>query len=169
MREMASLIIPELTNKIRNHPDYIEKYKKLQEFEKDRKFCGHLSDHFFAVARLMWIYNLEDSAGLSKDLIYAAAFLHDMGRCDEYEKKIPHDIAGADFAFNIMTEVGFSKEDANAVKDAILSHRSKDELDTKGLEYYLNKADKKSRDCLYCKVKDECNWPLEKKNMIIEY
>ena len=62
------------------HPLYQEQLSLLMDAEKDRIFCRHTVEHFLDVARLMYLYNLEDSAGLEKELIYAAAFLHDIGR-----------------------------------------------------------------------------------------
>lgn len=43
-------------------------------------------EHFLDVARLMYIYNLEDQAGFSKEMIYAAGLLHDIGRYEQMEK-----------------------------------------------------------------------------------
>ena len=45
---------------------------------------GHLLD----VARLAWIFNLEANQEISKERIYAAALLHDIGRHIQYETEL---------------------------------------------------------------------------------
>ena len=45
-------------------------------------------EHFLDVARLMYIYNLEDQAGFSKEMIYAAGLLHDIGRYEQMKKRV---------------------------------------------------------------------------------
>ena len=67
----------ERIQKILNHPLYQEQFKLLQNAEKDREFCRHTMEHFVDVARLMYIYTLEEKTNVSKELIYAAALLHD--------------------------------------------------------------------------------------------
>ena len=70
----------ERIQKILNHPLYQEQFKLLQDAEKDREFCRHTMEHFVDVARLMYIYTLEEKTNVSKELIYAAALLHDIGQ-----------------------------------------------------------------------------------------
>ena len=62
------------------HPFFQELVQNLQQAEKGRIFCRHTMEHFLDTARLMYIYNLEDGAPVKKDIIYAAALLHDLGR-----------------------------------------------------------------------------------------
>ena len=50
----------ERIQKILNHPLYQEQFKLLQDAEKDREFCRHTMEHFVDVARLMYIYTLEE-------------------------------------------------------------------------------------------------------------
>ena len=66
----------ERIQKILNHPLYQEQFKLLQDAEKDREFCRHTMEHFVDVARLMYIYTLEEKTNVSKELIYAAALLY---------------------------------------------------------------------------------------------
>ena len=80
--------------KIVCHETYKQTYEKLQELEKDREFCGHDMEHFLSVARISYLMVLEKNLDIPKDIIYATAFLHDMGRADQYEKGISHDEAG---------------------------------------------------------------------------
>ena len=89
-------------HKIQNHPIFREQYQLLVEAEKDRIFCRHTMEHFLDVARLMYIYDLEDGAGIDKEIIYAAALLHDIGRFRQYEEGVPHDVASAQIATVIL-------------------------------------------------------------------
>lgn len=157
--------------KIQSHPVFTEQYLLLVNEEKDRIFCRHTMDHFLDVARLMYIYNLEDDAGVEKELIYAAALLHDIGRYEQISRGTPHDLAGAKIAGQIMEDCNFSEEEIRKVQRAIASHRThgtgRDREDC--LSEYLYRADKQSRNCFSCPAYEECNWPEEKKNMVIKY
>lgn len=81
----------ERVNQICKHPLWVESVKKIQALEQQRIFCRHNIPHFLDVARLSWIENLEQGLGISKELIYAAAMLHDIGRHLQYTEQIPHD------------------------------------------------------------------------------
>ncbi len=144
---------------------YQKEYEKLQEMEKGRKFCCHDMEHFLAVARLCYIFVLEEQREISKDVIYGTAFLHDLGRVAQYETGISHEEAGAELAEEILMECGYNEEERKTMIETILSHRSLKQDDTTfaGIFY---KADKLSRDCIHCKAKEECYWPEDKKNHI---
>lgn len=160
----------ERIKRIQAHALFRELYEKLMEAEKDRFFCRHTMEHFLDVARLMYIYSLEDGADIKKDLIYAAALLHDIGRYEQIAKGTPHDLASARIAGNIMPDCGFTKREIQAVQNAILGHRKKESTDCEDrLTAYLYCADKKSRNCFACPAMPECSWPDEKKNLWIEY
>ena len=60
---MKQRIIMKRIDQILSHPVFREQFALLQEAEKDRIFCRHTMEHFLDVARLMYIYNLEDQAG----------------------------------------------------------------------------------------------------------
>lgn len=158
---------------IYTHPLYQQHFLALQGREKDRVFCRHTMEHFLDVARLMYIRNLEEQAGLPKELIYAAALTHDIGRNEQYVSGEPHEEAGARLAGEILKECGFQEEEIQKIQTAILSHRgSKDrgpeEQHTEKLSQYLYWADKKSRNCFSCPACEECNWSEQKKNLNIE-
>lgn len=160
----------ERIQKIQEHPLFQELIKKLQTAEKDRQFCRHTMEHFLDVARLMYIYSLEDGTAIEKDIIYAAALLHDLGRYEQLIHGTPHDIAGARTAEYIMKDCDFQEDEIEAVKTAILGHRNAASLSSDfPLTVYLYRADKKSRNCFACPSETECNWPKEKKNLWIEY
>ena len=159
-------------NLIYNHPVFQEKFQALQEAEKDRKFCKHTLEHFMDVARLMYIDALEHALSISKELIYATALMHDIGRIDQIEQGTPHEKAGAALCDVILPDCGFSEEETAVIKAAILHHRNRTyesevpgEHDT--LSELLYRADKKSRNCFACEMKKECNWDEEKMNLKI--
>ena len=152
---------------IRRHPLFSGEYGRLWAAEANRPFCRHGMDHLLSVARLMYLYSLEDQSGIPKDLLYAAALLHDIGRYAQLTRGTPHHIAGAQMAGEILPACGFSLEETARIQRAILAHRSGDHSDL--LAAYLYRGDKQSRPCFACAAEPDCNWPAEKKNMEITY
>ena len=149
--------------KIVCHETYKQTYERLQELEKDREFCGHDMEHFLSVARISYLMVLEKNLDIPKDIIYATALLHDMGRADQYEKGISHDEAGAILAEEILKDCGYTAAERKIMIDTILKHREdKDKEDSFASIFY--RADKLSRDCIHCKARQDCYWPEEKKN-----
>lgn len=102
------------------HPLYLEYYHRLERAEKERIFCRHQMSHLLDVARIAYIRNLEKGYGFRKDVIYAAAVLHDIGKALQYEEKVPHEIAGERIAGEILDtlpkETGFSEEEKRTIK-----------------------------------------------------
>ena len=94
--------------------------KKKTGFSVDMNM-GHLLD----VARLAWIFNLEANQEISKERIYAAALLHDIGRHIQYENGTPHQIAGLPIAEQILTDCGFYPEEMKEILYAIENHATK--------------------------------------------
>lgn len=160
----------ERVHRIQSHTLFQTLWKNLQEAEENRAFCRHTMEHFLDVARLMYIYALEDGAMLRKDVIYAAALLHDIGRYEQLVSGTPHDLAGAQLAGEIMEDCGFTSEEIQSVQGAISEHRKRDGAPgRKTLSAYLYRADKQSRPCFVCPMREACNWPEETKNIWIEY
>lgn len=155
---------------IRNHPLYVKFYKKLSKAEINRSFCRHQMSHYLNVARIAYIYNLEQNLGFRKEVIYAAAILHDIGKYKQYKKKIPHEIASAEIAeviLNDLPEAYFTEEEKKQIVRAVLEHRKmKEDMSDLGRLLYI--SDKKSRACYMCPAEPECDWSIEKKNMEIE-
>lgn len=149
-------------NKIYSHPLYKECLKRIEEKEKDRIFCLHDISHSLDTARIGYIKILERNLGIDKELYYAAALLHDIGR---YSGK-PHSEASAEYALKIMPDCGFSDAETKAVYDAILCHRVKSDGDS--LSDILSSSDKESRLCFNCKAASECYWNNEKRNKEID-
>jgi len=104
---------------------------------------------------------------LPKELIYAAALLHDIGRAQQYQYNIPHDIAGVEIAREILTDLHFTEQEKELILSSIGHHRKGDSCST--LAALLYKADKQSRNCFLCSAASECYWSDDKKNMKIEY
>ena len=115
----------------------------------------------------MYIYSLENKLDLSREIIYATALLHDIGRAQQYLSGISHDIAGAEIAGKILADLHFTEQEKEEILSAISQHRT-DGSDNV-LAMLLYKADKKSRNCFSCSAASECYWPSEKKNLTIEY
>lgn len=159
----------ERIHRIQNHPLFQEQFRLLQKAEEERFFCRHTIEHFLDVARLMYIYNLEEGAGLDKELIYAAALLHDIGRYEQISQGTPHHISGARIAGEILKACNFSENEAERIQNAIASHRKQEEGMEDRLAAYLYRADKQSRNCFSCPAVRECNWPDDKKNTSIIY
>ena len=116
----------------------------------------------------MYIYSVEQELSISKEVIYAAAFMHDIGRIDQIEKGIPHEMAGAALCDRILPDCGFAKEESTD-KGLILHHRIKDNRRGHALYEMLYWADKKSRNCFACAAQAECNWDRQKMNLEIDY
>ena len=151
-------------NKILNHPLYKIEFNKIQELENTREFCNHTMEHFIDVARIAYIINLEEQLEIKKDIIYAAALLHDIGRACEYENGISHSEAGSIIANGILSSINeFKVEEINDIICAIKEHRSMCEHTTK-LGMLIYKSDKLSRCCFNCKAIEKCNWSEDKKN-----
>lgn len=141
---------------------------EIKSLEKSRKFCKHNKKHFLDVARIAYILNLERKININKEIIYAAAFLHDIGRHKQYEEGIPHEKASAEIAPGILKDSGFSAEEINDIVNAIEEHRQ-NHGKTSALGKIIYEGDKLSRKCFSCKVKKKCNWKEEKKNNTIKY
>ena len=157
-------------NNILFHSTYQQHYGEIQSLEADRKFCGHTMEHFLAVARLSVIMAREEGLDIDKEVIYATALLHDIGRALEMTKGIPHHKGSVLIARDILDECGFDKEEEEMIVQAIEGHR---EMASKkrnkspaaeGFTAVFRKADKLSRNCFDCLAIDECNWPVNKKN-----
>ena len=159
----------ERIGRILNHPIFLENLQKNEAAESDRKFCRHNMVHFLDVARIGRIINAEEAFGLSLDLIYAAAFLHDIGKHLQYSEKIPHEKASARIAPLILKDCGFEEWEAKAIVTAISAHRDISVRDEKDLRGLLYRADKASRACFACKMQEECKWKDGKKNLSVRY
>ncbi len=157
----------ERINRICGHPLWKESLQKIQEWERNRIFCRHTIEHFLDVARIAYIENLEKNLHFSKEIIYAAAMLHDIGRHLQYMQGIPHEQGSAMIAEKILEECGFEEAEQEEILTAIRSHREQETAYGDDLAGMLYRADKKSRNCIFCAAAQECYWSMEKKNLVI--
>ncbi len=172
----------DLTDKIINNREYKTCMERIEAFEKDRVFCKHDMEHLLSVARIAYCINLERGYDISKDLIYSAALLHDIGRCRQYEEGVPHEEAGVEISQEILADCGASKEETELIIDAITSHRGmpgtvpafhllerRNRPQRSTLAQIIKEADNLSRACFNCRAQDDCKWTPDRKNMTPEY
>lgn len=157
----------ERVNRICKHPLWRDNLEKIQELEQDRIFCRHTIEHFLDVARIAYIEDLEKNLHLSKESIYAAALLHDIGRYLQYTQGIPHEEGSVQIAKEILKECGFEQEEQEEILSAIQGHRKQKIAFADDLAGVLYRADKKSRNCAFCTAFQECHWDRENKNLVI--
>ncbi len=146
-----------------------ERLDIIKEAETDRKFCLHDLSHLLDVARICYIINLEEDFCYNKEVIYAMALLHDIGRNSEYEKEMSHHEAGAVIAREILNEIDFWEDEIGLICDAIKKHKDASDMYKDSLGYILYRADKLSRNCFDCKMYDECYWKEDIKNKSVLY
>lgn len=156
-------------NRILHHPVFIETLAAIREQEKDRVFCHHDLNHLLDVARISWIAVLEQNLGLSKDAVYGAALLHDLGRWKQYTSQKPHHIAGAELAQRILPDAGYTEEEIANITEAILYHGEVSTEHPKKLALLLYQADKLSRNCFLCEAQPQCKWPVTQQNNDLRY
>lgn len=166
----------ERIERIRNHPLYVSNQQRIDDMEVNRIFCCHGVNHSLDVARILYILVLEQGLSFDKDIIYATALLHDIGRGLQYEESVSHHEVGAQLAKEILTDCDYNEDEIAMITEAIAGHHTgksyaEQEADTlhdsfKDLFY---RADKLSRNCFDCKASDECYWTQEKRNLQIRY
>ncbi|MBL7574873.1 HDIG domain-containing protein [Peptoniphilus asaccharolyticus DSM 20463] len=156
----------ENSNIIFNLPSIQKLLQELKTLEDDRIYCRHNLTHFLDVARICYILCLENNVSVSKDVIYSAALLHDLGRAYEYKNGTPHDLVSIEIAKEALSHTSFNESDKSLVLSAIEHHRTKS--DSLNFESLFYRADKLSRDCYNCKAHD-CKWDDHKKNLEIKY
>ena len=154
----------ERIEKLIRHPLWREALDGIEAAEADRVFCRHGLSHLLDVARLAYIENLERGLGLSKETVYAAALLHDIGREEQYAQGVPHHEGSVRLAEPILGDCGFSAAETAEILRAIGGHRTAETAADGRLPGLLYRADKASRTCWRCAAADGCNWAPEKKN-----
>ena len=176
----------ERVNEILRHSLYRKYLQKNEAAEAERPFCRHDMGHFLDVARLGMIFALEsrlfsgssrgavtgieepdrdDKMAIFKELIYAAALLHDIGRWKQYEDGTPHEKASAHLAPEILSDCGFTENETAQIVTAIADHRNEAVKDAQSLSGILYRADKMSRNCFCCKMEQACDWKGSRKNL----
>lgn len=154
-------------DKILKNEDFCKSLAKTAEYERNRIYCLHDTVHMFDVARIAYIRALETDAKIPKEIIYAAAFIHDIGRAKQYETGVPHEEASVLEGQKILLECGFTEAETEMILKAVSEHRAKDKRSALGeLLFY---ADEKSRMCMLCKARKSCKWREEDMNLEVEY
>ena len=156
--------------RILKNRSYISLINNIESKERNRFFCRHGMEHLIAVARIAYIISLEEQSSISKDIIYAASLLHDIGRAEEYETGRSHNEAGAEKAEAILRECDYSDDEIKEITEAIRTHGHNGYPEKAApLERLLCMADKLSRTCFNCPAHEECNWADDKKNETLFY
>ena len=153
----------ERVNRLINDNEYTRLAQSIKQAETDRIFCRHGLSHSLDVARICYILNLEENLGIKKDVIYACALVHDLGRAAEYESGVPHHEAGRGIAQRLLERAGFDEEEILLVTEAVALHKDVTDTDN-SLALILCKADKLSRMCFDCEAIKDCYWKEDKKN-----
>ena len=149
-------------DKIYQNPKFKEIMSKIEDIEKDRIYCKHDIAHSMDVARIAYITALEDGLSIKKDIIYAAALLHDLGRGVNYQNHVGESVKIAE---EILSQSDFTGEEIEKILRAVNLHSQND---GNGLLGVIQKADKLSRLCFACKSIDTCKWSKEELNIKIK-
>lgn len=150
-------------DKIYNHHKFKEIMSKITDVENGRIYCLHGVEHSFDVARIAYIMSLEKGFNIKKDVIYACALLHDLGRGVNYHNHTPKSVELSD---EILRDCDFGENEILQIKNAINVHGDEN---GNGLLGIIQRADKLSRLCFNCKSIDTCKWKREELNMNITY
>ncbi len=149
---------------ILNNPRYQEYYAATVKAEATRIYCQHNAQHYADVARcayIMWLNGEVACPELEpyhsdtvREIIYTAAFLHDIGRFMEYaDKSLDHALESEKLSRPFLQEAGFSRAEAELILKAIKNHR---QANTSGFDLLIYRADKESRLCSLCPVRETC-------------
>lgn len=165
----------ERIDRILQHKRFQECRQQIMQAEVHRIYCKHGLEHSMDVARIAYILSLENNEegqALEKEIIYAMALLHDLGRSMEYRNGQSHHEAGVEIAGEILRDCGFTETEIAWITGAIAAHKYAEtetvpeEQGSIGDRYrnILYRADKLSRNCFDCPAADTCYWPMEKRN-----
>lgn len=151
-----------------NDSFYREYMQRNIDEEMQPKFCQHDFQHHMDVARIAYILVLEHNdlnyfikdSGLSgklagKEVIYAAGFLHDIGKWQEYKTGIDHASFGSKLARDILPRAFFNSNEVDIICRAVYEHRNISK-DMSFLGERLHRADNLSRICHQCELKEQC-------------
>lgn len=152
----------ERINKILSSAAYRGAIKATRQAELGRIYCLHGLEHAVDTARISYIIALENGYNIKKDVIYAAALLHDAGRFMQYSGGIPHHEASAAIAAEILPQCGFDDEETAEIIGAINAHRGGGAESTLGRLLY--RADSLSRLCFDCGARETCKWSEDEMN-----
>ncbi len=167
MQEIILKNMPRV-NDILNNEEYIKTVREIEALETDRIYCKHGFDHFLSVARIAMIINLDNELNIDAELIYSAAFLHDIGRVEEYKRGVRHEEVSAERAGDFLVSAGFNAAECSMIVSAIANHRDEERAGVKALDNLIYRADKLSRNCFFCNQTESCSKALCKRNLEIK-
>ncbi len=144
------------------HPYYRSCLQEIEQLEQDRIYCRHGLPHLLDVARIAALLAADRKAAYPRDVIYAAALLHDLGRLKQYTTGQPHAQAGIAMAKEILKDMAFTQQEQAEILDAVGGHQAGAAPDS--LIQLLYEADEASRMCFACPAADTCYWPEERRN-----
>lgn len=144
-------------NQLLEDDNYRSHMEKIIELEKERRFCKHGFEHGLNVARVAYAYLLEKRTGiLPKEVVYAAALLHDIGRWVEYQTGEDHAEVSARLAHPLLEACQFSEADVSVILQGIREHRRPPADNLTVLGEALALADDWARDCRQCSAQTLC-------------
>ncbi len=153
---------------ILNHKLFQDTLHQIEEKEVHREFCRHGMPHLLDTARIAYITCLENGLPLEKDIVYATALLHDLGRARQDEEGYDHRLGGLPIIEEILKDSGFDDSEIQEIKKAVASHGQKPQDSDQSLSAVLYRADKQSRNCFWCPAALQCYWPENQRNMSIK-
>ncbi len=160
------------TERLLKNERFLRIQQEIREDEKDRVYCHHELEHGLDVARIAWILYLEAGACREeiKDRIYVTGLIHDIGRSVQYRTGEHHAIAGAEIARQILSEIDYPEKWISDVCGFIREHHGRQYAysDKSQIGYYIERADKLSRNCFSCPAVDTCKWSEAEKNQTVK-
>lgn len=159
--------------KIINDSFYQDCLSKNAHRETRRRYCRHDLKHMMDVSDISCKIMEESGrlnimaaeAGLkdrnrAREVVCAAALLHDIARWIQYDTGEDHAQAGARLAVGVLVRAGFDDAEIKTVVRAITEHR-REMPDSSLLGFVLFLADDLSRDCLGCRARKDCHKYLQ--------
>ena len=135
--------------------EYQNLLSEIEDLKKERVYYKHDLAHFMDVARIASLIWIEEgsSVELNKDIIYAAALLHDIGRVIEYNEGISHDetvalLSKLDVDKHISVEIKLDELDLTSAESKASYAQIK--------EYILEKFDLKVSTLYIAQIKKKC-------------
>jgi len=156
-------------DRIIHDPSYVEHINRISLLEEDRIYCHHDMVHFLDVARIATILAFEEKLTIKRDIIYAAALLHDIGRDEQYNSGIEHEKASCLIAPSILERAGYNSDEILLISEAIREHGNEKIKSQSNLIGIIYRADKLSRKCYMCSAADTCHKREDKRNKRIVY
>lgn len=147
------------------HPRFQDWLRQMDALEAERIYCRHGLPHLLDVARIAALLAVERGASYPRDMIYAAALLHDLGRLAQYTSGIPHAQAGVPMAQTLLHETAFTAQEQEEILRAVSFHRTGDTSDS--LAQIIFEADHASRMCFACDAADTCYWSAQRRNQTV--